>query len=209
MISRRQLFGGLSFPLAAVAAGVAASASASASVSASAAPSVIPASANRRNFPNHELITHENRKVRFYDDLVKGKIVLFNFFYTRCEGICIPTTSNLVKVQNLLGDRLGRDMFMYSISLKPQEDRPGDLKEYREAYDVKPGWTFLTGSHANCETLRRRLGFADVDPVRDRDVTQHSGLLVFGNEPYDRWTACPALANPSEIAKAVSWVDWP
>jgi protein SCO1 len=170
---------------------------------------VVPPSTNRRNFPNVTLVTHENRRVRFYDDLVKGKIVLFNFFYTHCEGICIPATSNLIKVQKLLGERVGRDIFMYSITLKPQEDKPRDLKEYREAYDVKPGWTFLTGSKDNCELLRRRLGFADVDPVRDRDVTQHSGLLVFGNEPFDHWTACPALANPSEIAKYVSWVDWP
>ena len=72
-----------------------------------------------------------------------------------------------------------------------------------------PGGRSSPDRTTNCELLRRRLGFADVDPVRDRDVTQHSGLVVFGNEPYDRWTACPALANPSEIAKAVSWVDWP
>lgn len=175
---------------------------------AAAAAVAIPPSTNRRNFPNVTLVTHENRKVRFYDDLVKGKIVLFNFFYTRCEGVCIPATSNLRKVQNLLGDRVGRDIFMYSISLKPEDDRPSDLKAYRDDYEIKPGWTFLTGPKANCELLRRRLGFADIDPVRDKDVTQHSGLVVFGNEPLDSWTACPALANPSEIVKAVSWVDW-
>jgi len=146
--------------------------------------------------------------VLFYDDLIAGKFVLINFMYTGCGEICPGMTANLVEVQKLLGERVGRDIFMYSISLKPQEDRPRDLKDYRDAYDVKPGWTFLTGSKANCELLRRRLGFADIDPVRDRDVTQHSGLLVFGNEPLDSWTACPAMATPTEIAKAVSWVDW-
>ena len=198
MISRRAWLATLSAGLASTVASVRPAASAVG----------VPPSTNRRNFPNVTLLTHENRHVRFYDDLVKGKIVLFNFFYTRCEGICIPTTANLRKVQDLLGDRVGRDMFMYSISLKPHEDRPRDLKEYHDAYDVKPGWTFLTGSRANCELLRRRLGFADIDPVRDRDVTQHSGLLVLGNEPLDSWTACPAMATPTEIAKAVSWVDW-
>ncbi len=176
---------------------------------AGAAAPVVPPSTNRRNFPNVSLVTHDNRKVRFYDDLVKGKIVLFNFFYTRCEGVCIPATANLRKVQHLLGDRVGRDIFMYSISLKPEEDTPSDLKDYREAYGVTgPGWTFLTGPKANCELLRQRLGFADIDPVRDKDVTQHSGIVVFGNEPLDSWTACPALATATEIVKAVSWVDW-
>jgi protein SCO1/2 len=200
MISRRTLLTSLS-------AGVAATV-ASAGAAAAAGAVVVPPSTNRRNFPNVELVTHENRKVRFYDDLVKGKIVLFNFFYTRCEGICIPATANLRKVQRMLGDRVGRDIFMYSISLKPEEDRPSDLKEYRAAYDITPGWTFLTGPKENCELLRRRLGFADIDPERDQDITQHSGVVVFGNEPLDSWTACPALATPAVIVEAVSWVDW-
>ena len=203
MISRRALLGGLSLslPLASAVAAVASPITAAAGY-------VVPPSTNRRKFPNLELITHEGRKVRFYDDLVKGKIVLFNFFYTRCDGICIPNTSNLVKVQELLGDRVGKDIFMYSITLKPNEDRPSDLKAYRDEYDVKPGWTFLTGTAKNCDIIRRHLGFADVDPVRDADVTQHSGLVIFGNEPLDSWTGCPAAVAPSEIVKAVSWVDW-
>ena len=200
MISRRALLTTLSAGFAATVA--------SARPAAAAGAVVRPPSTNRRNFPNVKLVTHENREVRFYDDLVKGKIVLFNFFYTRCEGICIPATANLRKVQHLFGDRVGRDIFMYSISLKPEEDRPSDLKEYREAYDIQPGWTFLTGPKANCELLRQRLGFADIDPERDRDITQHSGIVVFGNEPLDSWTACPALATPVAIAEAVSWVDW-
>ncbi|MCU1382975.1 MAG: SCO1/SenC family protein [Acidobacteria bacterium] len=199
MMSRRGLLTSLSAGLASAVAAPAIAAT---------APAAAPGT-NRRNFPNVSLVTHENRTVKFYDDLVKGKIVLFNFFYTRCEGVCIPATANLRKVQNMLGDRVGRDIFMYSISLKPEEDQPRDLKDYREAYDISaPGWTFLTGPKQHCELLRRRLGFADVDPERDRDVTQHSGLVVFGNEPLDSWTACPALANPIEIVKAVSWVDW-
>lgn len=201
MISRRALLGGLSLPLASAVAAVASPITAAAGY-------VVPPSTNRRKFPNLELITHEGRKVRFYDDLVKGKIVLFNFFYTRCDGICIPNTSNLAKVQELLGDRVGKDIFMYSITLKPNEDRPSDLKAYREEYGVKPGWTFLTGTAKNCDTIRRHLGFADVDPIRDADVTQHSGLVIFGNEPLDSWTGCPAAVAPSEIVKAVSWVDW-
>jgi protein SCO1/2 len=210
MISRRTLLGGLSIPFASAVAGAARPIRvAAASVAATSANGhVIPPSTNRRNFPNVELITHDNRPVRFYDDLVKGKIVLFNFFYTRCDGICLPNTANLVKVQRLLGDRVGNDIFMYSISLKPREDSPNDLRAYRDMYNVGPGWTFLTGKPANCDLIRRRLGFADVDPVRDADVTQHSGLVIFGNEPLDSWTGCPAAVTASEIVKAVSWVDW-
>ena len=99
----------------------------------------------RRHFPNVTLLTQDNQPVRFYDDLVKDKIVMFNFFYVSCTGICPASTSNLVKVQHLLGNRVGRDIFMYSISLKPREDRPAQLKEYQEMHGIKAGWTLLTG----------------------------------------------------------------
>ena len=85
-----------------------------------------------RSFPNVTLTTHEGKKVRFYDDLIKDKIVLINFMYVKCEGICPGTTANLLKVQKMLGDRVGRDIFMYSITLKPEEDTPECAQPLRE-----------------------------------------------------------------------------
>ena len=161
----------------------------------------------RRGFPNAPLVTHEGRRVLFYDDLVRGKTVVFSFFYTQCEGICPATTANLVKVQALLGDRLGRDIFMYSISLKPREDTPQALKEYAAEYGIRPGWTLLTGQPEDCERLRRKLGFVDPDPRVDADSSQHIGVIVYGNEPLDRWSACPAATEPAEIVKYISWVE--
>ena len=160
-----------------------------------------------RRFPNVNLLTQDNRSVRFYDDLVKDKIVMINFFYVSCTGICPASTANLVKVQELLGDRIGRDVFMYSISLKPREDRPAQLKEYEEMHGIKAGWTLLTGKPDDCELLRRRLGFADPDPIRDRDLTNHIGLVVYGNERLDSWAACPTLTEPTRLVKFISWMD--
>src|SRR5438128_2675657 len=85
-------------------------------------------------FPNVLLRTHENKTVRFYDDLVKGKIVLINFMYAKCEGLCPRQTANLVQVQQALGKHVGRDIFMYSITLKPEQDSPQVLQEYARAY---------------------------------------------------------------------------
>jgi len=100
----------------------------------------------RRYFPNVKLQTQDGKTVRFYDDLIKGKIVTINFFYAKCEGICPTVTANLARVQKLLGERMGRDIFMISISLKPETDTPAVLKEYAEMFKAKPGWTFLTGN---------------------------------------------------------------
>src|SRR5437870_8273003 len=163
-----------------------------------------------RYFPNLVLTTHEGRSVRFYDDLIKDKIVTLNFFYTQCEdGRCPMATANLVRVQKLLKDRVGRDIFMYSFTLTPEHDTPAVLKRYAKAYGVGPGWTFLTGSPEDMALLRRRLGFAWADAVRDAKPSNHTGNLRYGNEPLQLWSACPAMAKPEWIAESISWVDWP
>lgn len=162
-----------------------------------------------RSFPNVTLTTHEGKKVKFYDDLLKDKIVLINFMYVKCEGICPGTTANLVKVQKLLGDRVGKDIFMYSITLKPEEDTPRDLAAYAKAYKVGPGWKFLTGAPKDVDLLRRKLGFIDRDPARDANKSNHIGMLRWGNEPETLWSACPAMLAPAKIVKELNLVDWP
>jgi protein SCO1/2 len=138
-------------------------------------------------FPDFILRTHENKPVRFYTDLIQGKIVVINMIYVQCEGLCPGITANLVKVQRALGERAGRDIFMYSLTLKPDQDSPAALKHYAEMHRTKPGWLFLTGKRAHIEILRRKLGFFDPDPVVDQDKSRHIGLIRFGNEALDRW----------------------
>lgn len=162
-----------------------------------------------RYFPNFALITHEGKKVRFYDDLIKDKIVLINMMYAKCEGICMPVTMNLKRVQKLLGDRVGKDIFFYSITLKPEEDSPATLKSYAEMHGVGPGWFFLTGVPADIEVLRRKLGFTNPDPKLDADKSQHIGMVRYGNERLELWAACPGMAHASWIVESISFVDWP
>jgi len=166
-------------------------------------------SARLRYFPNLTLRTQDDKEVRFYDDLIKGKIVTINFFYAKCEDVCPIVTSNLVKVQELLGDQVGRQVFMYSFSLKPAEDTPRAMKEYAEMHGVKPGWTFLTGKPEDLELLRRKLGFTTPDLRADKDVTNHTGNIRYGNEPFMLWGATPGMARPEWIAESIEWMIHP
>ncbi len=137
----------------------------------------------------------------------KGKIVTINMFYAQCDEICPRVTANLVKVQKLLGDRVGRDIFMYSITLKPEQDTPQAMRDFMEMHGVRPGWTFLTGAPDDMELLRRKLGFTYPDPEIDKDKAQHIGNVRYGNEPMALWAACPGQANPEWIVESISWVD--
>lgn len=157
--------------------------------------------------PNTRLITHEGREVRFYDDLVRGKVVAINMMYGQCAGICPMATSNLLRVQEMLGERVGRDVFMYSITLKPEEDIPRGLKLYAERYGVRPGWQFLTGTPADIRDLRYRLGFYDPDQRIDEIDESHTGMVRIGNDRFDRWTMAPALAEPDQILATINHVD--
>ncbi len=161
------------------------------------------------HFPNVPLTTHEGKQARFYDDLLKDKVVTINFMYTSCKDVCPLTTAHLVKVQKLLGDQVGRDIFMYSLTIDPQHDTPEVLKSFAEKFHVGPGWFFLTGKYDDLELLRVKLGFVDPDPKVDKDRANHIGTLEYGNEPLMLWGACPGLAHPQWIAKEISWVIQP
>ena len=160
----------------------------------------------RRNFPNVKLQNQDGQEVRFYDDLIKNKIVTINFFYAKCEGICPTVTANLAKAQKILGDRVGKDIFMISISLKPEHDTRAVLKEYADMFKARPGWSFLSGKPDDVEHLRRSLGFTNLDPRLDKDTSQHIGNVRMGNEPLMLWAACPGMARPEFIAKSITWM---
>jgi len=158
-----------------------------------------------RYFPNVELVTHAGKKVRFYDDLVKDRKVVFNMIYVACEKICIPTTMNLVTVQRMLEERNARDIHFYTFTLTPEEDTPEVLAEYAKTHGAGGRWTFLTGTTKNIDTVRRKLGFTYPDPEEDADKSNHVGMLRFGNEPEMRWGACPGQANPEHIVRTMLW----
>ncbi len=130
-------------------------------------------------------------------------MVVINFMYAHCQGICPTMTANLVRVQKILHDRIGHDIFMYSITLKPEEDTPQVLKEYADMHGAGPGWLFLTGKPADIELLRRSLGFTSIDPDEDADKSTHIGMLRIGNEPMLRWSACPSQARAEWIATSI------
>lgn len=161
----------------------------------------------QRYFPNVELTTHEGKKVRFYDDLIKDKIVVINFMYADCEGICPIITTNLVMAQKILGERVGRDIFMYSLTLSPEKDTPAALKHYATMHGVKPGWLFLTGKPDEIEGLRRSLGFSTGNLKLDKDKANHIGMVKYGNERREWWGMVPGKAKPTWIAESILWMD--
>ena len=164
----------------------------------------------RGRFPNVLLQAHDGRRVRFYDDLVRGRTVVLNFMYIECEGTCPGVTSTLVEVQRELESRVGRDVLLLCLTLQPQRDTPERLREYARRYGAGPGLLFLTGRPEDLDLLRHALGFATSGVAGgEAEWKQHTGLLKLGNDRSSCWMACPSLSPAAEICRRIRSLDGP
>src|ERR1700686_256385 len=155
-------------------------------------------------FPNVTLTTQDGTKVHFYDDLIRGKIVVIDLIYTHCVDACPLETARLAQVQRMLGDRVGKEIFFYSISIDPERDTPEELKQYAEKYHVGPGWLFLTGKKEDIDLISKKLGLYSAPNPRNRDG--HTPAVLLGNEATGQWMRNSATDNARFLAILIG--DW-
>ena len=151
-------------------------------------------------FPDVTLTTQDGKDVKFYD-LIKGRIVAIDLIYTNCQYVCPIETSRLARMQQLLGERMGRDVFFVSISIDPEHDTPAVLKAYGAKFNAGSGWTFLTGKAADIDVLSKKLGLWS-DPKETQDG--HTPMLLLGNEATGEWMRTSALDNPAFTARLIT-----
>ncbi len=163
-------------------------------------PAPEPSAAAGRYFPDVPLIDQNGKTLRFYTDLLKGHIVVINTIFADCGGVCPILTERFAEVQAKLGDRVGRDVTLISITVDPVNDTPEKLSGYAKHVGAKPGWHFLTGDKANIDTVLKRLG----QYVDTREA--HSNILIIGNEPTGLWKKAFGLAPPEQVLEIVESV---
>jgi protein SCO1/2 len=159
-------------------------------------------------FTNVELVTQDGKTVRLYDDLLKGKSVAMNVIFTDCKDVCPLETAMLVRLHRQFGERMGKDIFFYSISIDPKRDTPEVLKAYAEKFGaLLPGWLFLTGKPGDVAIAIKKLGLIRARDAATRDA--HSAILMVGNEPTGQWQKNSALDNPSFLATRIGgFLGW-
>jgi protein SCO1/2 len=154
---------------------------------------------NETYFPNIELIDQDGKKLRFYDDLIKNKEVAINFIYTHCGDVCPLETASMSQVQKRLVDRVGKDIFFYSISVDPNRDTPQVLQAYAKRYKAGNGWRFLTGKKQDIILLRKKLGM--YRESEEKNVKDHHTSIMIGNEALGIWIK----RSPFDDPKALAW----
>lgn len=146
-------------------------------------------------FPNVVLTDQDGRKLKFYDDVIKGKIVALNFIYTKCKDVCPADTAQMLQVSTLLGDRVGKDVFFYSISIDPKNDTPAVLRRYKQMFGAN--WTFLTGKRDDVILIQRKLGMIG---ARVPSLKEHNTSLIVGNEKTAQWIKRSPYDHPKLLA---------
>jgi len=152
--------------------------------------------------PNLPVVTQDGKTLRFYDDVIKDKIVVVNFIYTTCPDICGLTTARLSQAEDKLGDMVGRDIFFVSLTVDPENDTPEKLKEYADAFHITgPGWLFLTGKPDDIRAINGRLG------QRSRDLREHRQEIVLGNDAIGLWMRNSVLGDLDRFVMDVRGMD--
>lgn len=167
------------------------------------------------SFPNTEVIAHTGEKLRFYDDLIKDKVVMINFMSIGNEAK-FPVTARLVKVADLLADRLGRDIHMISVTREPSRDTQIDLLNFAEKFAIRSGWTFVRADIPVLKALENRIyhhGAVGSNAEMPPDSTNlvHSishtvDIVLYGNSQAGLWGTFPIEINAEDAARRVSWV---
>ena len=152
------------------------------------------------SIPDVEVLDQEGNALHFYSDLIKDKTVAINFIFTNCTTICPPLAATFARVQREMGDRVGKDVHLISISVDPLTDTPERLKAWGAKFKAGPGWTFVTGTKPEMDRLLNALG-ASVSRRED-----HTPALIIGNDAKGVWTRTYGLAKVPQIIDVIEQV---
>ena len=154
----------------------------------------------QKYFTDVVLLNQNGERMRLYTDLLRGKVVVINSFFATCQGSCLPMNRNLEKVQQALGDHMGKDVRIISISVDPAVDTPAALKEYAKKLGAGKGWYFLTGDKQSVDFALTKLG----QFVSDKQ--DHLNIFIIGNERTGLWKKAFGLAPSDQLVKVVESV---
>jgi protein SCO1 len=105
--------------------------------------------------PDIKLVDQYGQRVSLAS--LKGKPVLFDFFYTSCPGPCLVLTARMRSIAQQLGDALGSQVSFVSVTVDPEHDTPPQLLAYaKEQGANRKGWLFVTGSPAAIDQVMAR-----------------------------------------------------
>ena len=149
------------------------------------------------SFADVPLIDQHGRTVQLEQDLVADRIVVMSFIYTSCTTVCPLVSSIMGKLQQQLGERVGTEVQLVSISIDPQTDTPERLLDYSRHFQQGPGWSWLTGSPAAVTDMLKALG------TWNADFANHPPMILVGTGDSRQWSRYYGFTDPEVLLARV------
>ncbi len=160
-------------------------------------PAVPPEAAVRVRIADVELLDRQGRKLRFGSQALGDRIVALDFIYTHCTTACPVLSSIFTLVQEQLGDRMGSEVRLITVSLDPARDTPARMRRYAQPFEAGPNWLWLTGAKADVDRVLMGLG------AYTPDYESHPPMVMIGDPVADTWSRHYGFVPPEEIVAQI------
>lgn len=150
----------------------------------------------RNFFTDLEVINQNGESLRFYSDVIKGRIVLISFIFTSCQDACPIVAQKLIQTRQLMVDSIKDEVWYVTLTVDAANDTPEDLKKFAKQQGVDESrWVFLTGDKKNLDTIIYKLG------QYTKDINAHTTMMLAGNAITRHWTRVLPMTPPGGIAQ--------
>lgn len=147
------------------------------------------------------LTTQHGDTVRFFTDVLQGRMVVIHTIYTNCLGSCHLMTRKLAEVRAGLTPETRKRLLFVSISIDPERDSPENLREFAKRFDLpQENWLLLTGNKQDIDSVVQQLGY------KVTHYREHSSLLLAGNVPARQWSRIAPHLPPRAIASRIEQI---
>lgn len=143
------------------------------------------------------LVDQDGAPARFRSDVIGDRIVVVDFVFTTCTTVCPALSALFTRVQERLGDRLGRGIELVSVSLDPARDTPARLKAYAARHRAGPHWKWLTGNQDDVEQVLKGLG------AYTPNFSAHVPMVLVGDGRTGAFVRLNGFPSPDRIVEQV------
>jgi protein SCO1/2 len=136
--------------------------------------------------PEFSLLNQQGKQVGWAD--LENKIIVADFFFTRCPTICPGMTQNMKRLAETIhngqrvGDRTNRNIHFLSFSIDPERDSLQRLRYWANRFQINPEtWWLLTGDKKSIYEMainEMKLGLIDGENVDTNFVHSDKFVLI-------------------------------
>lgn len=144
------------------------------------------------------LVDQHGQEVMFVSDVIGDNIVVMDFVYTTCTTICPVLSALFNQVQKKLGDDVGNEITLVSMSVDPIRDTPQRMKAYSAKHDAGDGWVWLTGPKPVVDEVLVGLG------AYTTNFEDHPTMVLIGDGQTGEWKRLFGFPNPDRIVQVVN-----